>query len=328
MCRSVPQIVVVSIRDDRVGRRRGSPGPAPRSQLLLAGTVVDECLHDVPPDVAGAPSCPPAFRGSAAGRQVVRGFGPVHGVSTPTRRPAVRQRPHRCGPESPSRNTPTAPDVPMTGRPRHDHVRRRTRDGRLTTFFRRPPAVAVPAAVAGPGERPGVGAAGAARRCSPRPPCSTSGASARPAGRTRFYSAAAQAGSPSWKAFFFGSSRRRQLHHRRQAARVAVGDGAVGAAVRAQLVERSSCPQALMGVATVGVLYADRAALVSARRRPARRRGAGAHPGRRADVPVQQPGRAAGAAADRRRLRHGARGRGRRSTRWLVLPARWSASAS
>ena len=29
-------------------------------------TVVDECLHDVPPDVAGAPSCPPAFRGCAA----------------------------------------------------------------------------------------------------------------------------------------------------------------------------------------------------------------------------------------------------------------------
>ena len=31
-----------------------------------------------------------------------------------------------------------------------------------------------------------------------------------------FYSAAAQAGSQSWKAFFFGSLGRGQLHHRRQ----------------------------------------------------------------------------------------------------------------
>ena len=96
------------------------------------------------------------------GCRVVRGFGPVRGVSTPTRRPAVRQRPHRCGPESPSRNTPTAPDVPMTGRPRHDHARRRTRDDRPRRSLA-PPAVAVPTAAARSRERPGVGPAGPAR---------------------------------------------------------------------------------------------------------------------------------------------------------------------
>ena len=52
-----------------------------------------------------------------------------------------------------------------------------------------------------------------------------------------FYSAAAQAGSESWKAFFFGSSDAVELHHRRQDPGLAVGDGAVGADLRAQLVE-------------------------------------------------------------------------------------------
>ena len=40
-----------------------------------------------------------------------------------------------------------------------------------------------------------------------------------------FYSAAVQAGTESWKALFFGSLRRRQPHHRRQVAAVAVADG-------------------------------------------------------------------------------------------------------
>ena len=42
-----------------------------------------------------------------------------------------------------------------------------------------------------------------------------------------FYAAAVQAGTKSWKAFFFGSIDSVELHHRRQAAGVAVGDGAV-----------------------------------------------------------------------------------------------------
>ena len=51
-----------------------------------------------------------------------------------------------------------------------------------------------------------------------------------------FYSAAVQAGSDSWKAFFFGSSDAGQLDHGRQAAGLAVGDGPVGAGLRAELV--------------------------------------------------------------------------------------------
>ena len=132
-----------------------------------------------------------------------------------------------------------------------------------------------------------------------------------------FYSAAVQAGSESWKAFFFGSLRRGQLHHRRQAAGRAVADGAVRAALRARAPGRSCCPQVLMGVATVGVLYA------AVRRRFGAAAGliAGAvlalTPGRRADVPLQQPGRAAGAADGRRRVLRAARPGGR-PTKWLV----------
>ena len=69
-------------------------------------------------------------------------------------------------------------------------------------------------------------------------------------------------------------------------------------------------PQALEGVAAVGLLYAAVRRWFAPRPRflPG---GARTHAGRRADVPLQQPGRAADAAAGRRRLRHGARRRER-----------------
>ena len=51
-----------------------------------------------------------------------------------------------------------------------------------------------------------------------------------------FYSAAAQAGSANWEAFFYGSSDAGQLDHRRQAPGLAVGHGPVGPAVRALLL--------------------------------------------------------------------------------------------
>ena len=135
-----------------------------------------------------------------------------------------------------------------------------------------------------------------------------------------FYSAAVQAGSESWKAFFFGSSDAAQLDHRRQAAGLAVGDGAVGAAVRAVSSWAILVPQALMGVAHGRrCSYATVRRWFGAGRRAARRRGAGADPGRGADVPVQQPGRAAGAADDRGGVRADC-GRSRTGrTRWLVL---------
>ena len=79
-----------------------------------------------------------------------------------------------------------------------------------------------------------------------------------------FYSAAVQAGTKSWKAFFFGSFDAGELHHRRQAAGVAVGDGAVGAAVRRQRVEHPRARRRSKGVAAVGVLYATRASAGSA----------------------------------------------------------------
>ena len=108
-----------------------------------------------------------------------------------------------------------------------------------------------------------------------------------------FYSAAVQAGSESWKAFFFGSLDAGERHHRRQAARPRCGRWRCRCASSASARWQILVPEALMGVATVGVLYA------AVRRRfgPAagsdRGRGARADARRRADVPLQQPGRAA-----------------------------------
>ncbi len=101
-----------------------------------------------------------------------------------------------------------------------------------------------------------------------------------------FYSAAAQAGSQSWTAFFFGSS---------DAANAITVDKTPGSlwfmALSVRVFGLSSfailLPQALMGIASVGLLY-------SAVRRVA---GAGAallagpraDPGGRLDVPIQQP---------------------------------------
>ena len=82
-------------------------------------------------------------------------------------------------------------------------------------------------------------------------------------------------------------------------------------------------PQALEGVAAVGILYAavrrwftPGAALLA---------GAvlAAHPGGGVDVPVQQPRRHARAVDDRRRLRRGPGRRGRRAPAGSCSPARW-----
>ena len=116
-----------------------------------------------------------------------------------------------------------------------------------------------------------------------------------------FYAAAVQAGTKSWKAFFFGSIDAGELHHRRQAAGVAVGDGALRADLRL-LSWSMLVPQALEGVAAVGLLYATIKRWFGA--------GAGliagalfaVDAGRGADVPLQQPRRAARAAAGRQRL--------------------------
>ena len=107
-----------------------------------------------------------------------------------------------------------------------------------------------------------------------------------------FYSAAVQAGSESWKAFFFGSSDAAQLDHRRQAAGLAVGHGAVGAAPRPQLL-RDPPSRGAHGRRDRRGRLRDREAALRCGCRPHRRRGPRADPGRRADVQLQQPRRAA-----------------------------------
>ena len=72
-----------------------------------------------------------------------------------------------------------------------------------------PPRAPIQVARAGSGAATPRTRPGRARRCSgcsPPPPCCTCGASARQGWANSFYSAAVQAGSESWKAFFFGSS--------------------------------------------------------------------------------------------------------------------------
>ena len=120
-----------------------------------------------------------------------------------------------------------------------------------------------------------------------------------------FYSAAAQAGGESWKAWFFGSS---------DAANAITVDKTpaalwvTGLSVRIFGLSSWSVlvPQALMGVASVGLLYAAVKRGRRAGRRADRRGGAGPDPGRGPDLPVQQPGRPARAGADRRGVRDAA----------------------
>ena len=115
-----------------------------------------------------------------------------------------------------------------------------------------------------------------------------------------FYAAAVQAGTRSWKAFFFGSFDSSSfITVDKTPASLWVDE------IAARIFGFSSwtllAPQAIEGVASVLLLYAavrrwfgPAAGLIAGRR-------ARADPGGRADVPVQQPGRAAGAADDRRR---------------------------
>ncbi len=125
-----------------------------------------------------------------------------------------------------------------------------------------------------------------------------------------FYSAAVQAGAKSWKAMFFGSS---------DAANFITVDKPPAALwvmeISARLFGVNAwsilVPQALEGVAAVGVLYLAVPSLVRCRRRFDRWGDPGPDPRRRLDVSIQQPRRPPRAAAHRRRLRHGAGYRGR-----------------
>jgi 4-amino-4-deoxy-L-arabinose transferase-like glycosyltransferase len=110
-----------------------------------------------------------------------------------------------------------------------------------------------------------------------------------------FYSAAVQAGSKSWKAFLFGSlDAGNAITVDKPSAflwPMEISVRIFGLNSWAILV-----PEVLMGVATVGVVYAAVRRRHSPAGRSDRGRRAGAHPGRRADVPLQQPGRRTGVA--------------------------------
>ena len=138
-----------------------------------------------------------------------------------------------------------------------------------------------------------------------------------------FYAAAAQAGAQSWKAWFFGSL---DAGNFVTVDKPPAATWVSGLSVRlfgmntwAVLV-----PQALIGVATVAAAVCDGAAAVSDPRLGAAAgllAGAtGGHARGGADLPVQQPRRADGAADGPRRLLRDPRP-GRRRTRWLRSPA-------
>ena len=142
-------------------------------------------------------------------------------------------------------------------------------------------------------------------RCCWRPPCCTCGRSAQPGWANDYYAAAVQAGTQDWKAWLFGSldaGNAITVDKPPAALWVMVLSGRIfGFSAFTMLL-----PQALMGVGAVAVLYAT----VRRCSGPAAGLIAGAvaraDPGRGADVPVQQPGRAAGAADGGGRLLRGA----------------------
>ena len=125
-----------------------------------------------------------------------------------------------------------------------------------------------------------------------------------------FYAAAVQAGTKSWKAWFFGSLDAGNSITVDKPPGVAVGHGPVGAGLRLQQLEPA-------GSAGAGGRRRGRAALRDGQalggpgRRSARRRDPRADPGRGADVPLRQPRRAARPADGRRRVRDDPGHRGR-----------------
>ena len=137
--------------------------------------------------------------------------------------------------------------------------------------------------------------------CWPAPACSTCGTWPRPAGPTPSTPRPCRPARRTGRRSSSARSDSGQRDHRRQAARLAVGDGALGPDLRLLVVEHARAAGA-DGRRRRGAALGDGPPGRGSRRRAARRRRARADAGRRADVPVQQPRRAAGAAHGRRRL--------------------------
>ena len=125
-----------------------------------------------------------------------------------------------------------------------------------------------------------------------------------------FYSAAVQAGAEQLGGVPLRLVRRRQLDHGRQAAGLALGDGSLGADLRAQRLEHPAARGA-DGRRDRGARVPDRAAPLRAGRGADRGCRDRPHACRGADVPVRQPGRAARAAGHARDVPHAPGHRGR-----------------
>ena len=213
--------------------------------------------------------------------------------------------------------------------PRRTAVRRRRGPGvaGVAAQLERAAGACSSALRARPRRRPRLGAPGAARPAGRDRACSTSGASARRAGPTpstrRRSRPARRAGRRSSSARSTPPTSSPSTSRRRRCGSMALSARLFGVNAWSILV-----PQALDGRRHRRRAVRHRAPLVLGRRRAARRRGAGAHAGRRADVPVQQPRRAARAAADGRRLRRAAGARDGQHAVAGRSPARSSASGS
>ena len=199
----------------------------------------------------------------------------------------------------------------------HDPLPARGRPGEPATCDPRCGAGPPRPAVARRGHRPGLGPTRA-----PRPPRRHRDPPLLGPHRQRlansFYSAAVQAGSASWKAFFFGSS---------DAANSITVDKPPASlwvmALSVRLLGLSSfailLPAGAHGRRDRRVSSTPRSSASSAQRRPHRRRRPRADPRRRADVPVQQPRRPARPCSWRwapgRRSRRSSRPR----PKWLMI---------
>ena len=164
-------------------------------------------------------------------------------------------------------------------------------------------------------------------RCSQPPPSSTCGTWGRAGGPNSFYSAAVQAGTKSWKAFFFGSSDSSNF--------ITVDKPPAflwPMEISARIFGLNSwsvlAPQALEGVATVGLVYLSVRRWFSAQAALLGAAVVALTPVAAMMFRYNNPDAHAGAAADRRPVRHHARAWSGRRPSGSSSPGRSWASAS
>ena len=237
------------------------------------------------------PHAPPPASGpggvrarACADRLVARGAARSRTASLPRAR-AVRCSSSRTSSRRSSASSCFAPGSSGPAAPRHDHDRRR----RALRAHRQPGA----RTAARSSRRSRLGASGARRA----PARDGRALSRRPRGQ-RVCELVLLRGRPGGLAQLEGVLLRLvrlvELHHRRQAARVALGDGHLGAPVRRVELEHPRAAGARRRRGGRAPLR-DRSAAVLGTGRAPLGSGLRAHAGGGADVPLQQPGRAADA---------------------------------